>query len=199
MITIGRISMLRIFWITLLAFTALYISSPLNACIGKTLHIGILDNPNEQMLAELTAQLITARTGTTVKIETFKAQRDMYSAVKQGQVGMVIESTDRALEMIGKPKESGKAGFESAKTEYKKSLNLIWLEPYGTVQGGGSSQLLAPVISNDVLSSLPALPKLLQKLSGITADSGYGRLMKSRGDEKPKKLAKDFLKAKKLI
>ena len=35
--------------------------SPLNACVGKTLHIGIIDTPNEQLLAELTSQLITAR------------------------------------------------------------------------------------------------------------------------------------------
>ncbi|NVN98101.1 MAG: hypothetical protein HXX17_02180 [Geobacteraceae bacterium] len=191
--------MSRVFWALILVVSALYISSPINACVGKTLHIGILDNPNEQMLAEMTSQLITARTGTTVKIETYKGQKEMYSAVKQGQLGMVIESTDRALEMIGKPKESGKAGFESAKAEYKKSLNLIWLEPYGAVQGGSSSQLLAPVIANETLSSLPALPKLLQKLSGITTDSGYNRIMKSKNDEKPKKLAKDFLKSKKLI
>ena len=174
-------------------------SSPINACVGKTLHIGILDNPNEQMLAEMTSQLITARTGTTVKIDTFKGQKEMYSAIKQGQLGMVIESTDRAFEVIGKPKESGKAGFESAKAEYRKSLNLIWLEPYGAVQGGSPSQLLAPVIANDTLNALPALPKLLQKLSGITADSGFSRMMKTKNDEKPKKLAKDFLKSKKLI
>ena len=190
--------MSRLLLALLLIVSALYIS-PLNACVGKTLHIGILDNPNEQMLAELTSQLITARTGTTVKIDTFKAQKELYGAVKQGQVGMVIENTDRALEMIGKPRESGKAGFESAKTEYRKNLNLIWLEPYGTVQGGGSQKLFAPVVSNDILSSLPALPKLLQKLSGIANDSGYSRILKAKGDEKPKKLAKDFLKSKKLI
>src|SRR5512140_2981768 len=123
--------MTRIFWALLLTLAALYIS-PLNACVGKTLHIGILDNPNEQLLAELTSQLITARTGTTVKIETFKAQKELHSSVKQGQIGMVIESTDRALEMIGKPKESGKAAFESVKSEYRKSLNMIWLQPFGT-------------------------------------------------------------------
>ncbi len=190
--------MSRVLLALLLIISALYIA-PLDACVGKTLHIGILDTPNEQMLAELTSQIITARTGTTVKIDIFKAQKDLYSAVKQGQVGMMIEGTDRALEMIGKPRESGKAGFDSAKAEYRKSLNLIWLEPYGTVPGSGSQQLFAPVISNDILSSLPALPKLLQKLSGIANDSGYGRMLKARSDEKPKKLAKDFLKSKKLI
>lgn len=190
--------MTKVFWALLLIIATLYIT-PLNACVGKTLHIGILNTPNEQMLAELTSQLITARTGTTVAIETFQTQKDLYSAVKQGQLGMIIESTDRAFAMIGKPNETGTGAFDAAKAEYRKSLNLIWLKPYGAVQGGSSSQLLAPVISNDVLSSLPALPKLLTKLSGITGDSGYSRIMKSNGDEKPKKLAKELLKSKKLI
>jgi osmoprotectant transport system substrate-binding protein len=190
--------MKKTFWAVLLAVFALYLS-PLNACVGKTLHIGILDTPNEQMLAELTAQIITARTGTTVKVDTYKSQQELYSAVKQGQLGMVIESTDRAFDLLGKPREAGKAAFDSAKAEYRKNLNLIWLEPYGAVQGGSSSQLLAPVIANDTLNSLPALPKLLQKLAGITSDAGYTKIMKAKGDEKPKKLAKDLLKAKKLI
>ena len=189
--------MAKFSWGLLLIASLLYLS-PLNACVGKTLHIGILDTPNEQMLAELTSQIITARTGTTVKIETFKSQKDLYSAVKQGQLGMVIESTDRAFDLLDKPREAGKAAFDAAKAEYRKSLNLIWLEPYGPVHGGSSSQQLAPVIANDTLNSLPALPKLLQKLAGITGDSGYSRIMKAKGDEKPKKLAKNLLKAKKL-
>jgi len=190
--------MSKFLWALLLIVAALYIT-PLDACVGKTLHIGILNSPNEQMLAELTSQIITARTGTTVKIETFNSQKDLYSALKQGQLGMLIESTDRAFDMIGKPQEAGKAAFDSAKDEYRKSLNLIWLEPYGAVKGGSSSQMLAPVIANDTLNGLPALPKLLKKLAGITSDSGYSRMMKSQGDEKPKKLAKDLLKSKKLI
>jgi glycine betaine/choline ABC-type transport system substrate-binding protein len=189
--------MARIFWALLLTLATLSVS-PSNACVGKTLHIGVLNSPNEQLLAELASQLITARTGTTVKIETFKAQKELYSSLKQGQIGMVIESTDRALEMIGKPRESGKAALESARTEYRKSLNMVWLEPFGAGQGA-AAQLYAPVISNEVLSSLPALPKLLKKLSGITADAGYARLLKSRSDDSSKKIARDFLKSRKLI
>jgi len=189
--------MSRLFWALLLFFATLQVA-PLDACVGKTLHIGALDNPNEQFLAELASQLISARTGTTVKIETFKAQKDLYGAVKQGRIGMVIESTDRALELVGKPQAAGRAALESAKTEYRKSLNMVWLEPFGTVQGG-SGQMYAPVISTEVLSSLPALPRLLQKLSGITADAGYVRMLKSRSDDNSKKVAREFLKSRKLI
>lgn len=188
--------MARIFWALLLALVALYVS-PVNACVGKTLHIGVLDTPNEQLLAELTAQLITARTGTTVKIETFKGQKELYASVKQGQIGMVIESIDRAMEMLGKPKESGKSALETAKAEYRKSLNMIWLEPFGS--GQGSAQLYAPVIANEILGSLPALPKLLKKLSGITADAGYAKMLKSKRDDRSQKIARDFLKSRKLI
>lgn len=190
--------MSRIIMIIMLLAAALHVS-PINACVGKTLHIGILDNsPNEQLLAELTSQLITARTGTTVKIDIFKAQKDLYSSVKQGQTGIVIESTDRALEMIGKHKESGKIALESAKSEYRKSLNMIWLEPYGAGQGG-EQQLYAPVIANDVLGSLPALPRLLHKLSGITMDPGYVKILKTKSADRSKKAAREFLKSKKLI
>jgi len=190
--------MTRLFWALLLAVVSLYVS-PLNACVGKTLHIGIIDTPNEQLLAELTSQLITARTGTTVKIEKFKGQKELYNSVKKGQIAMVIESTDRAMEMIGKPRDTAaKAALETARSEYRKSLGMIWLEPYGQVQGGGQ-QLVAPVITNDILSSLPALPKLLQKLSGITSDAAYGKMLRAKGDDGGKKVARDFLKNKKLI
>lgn len=188
--------MTRIFWALLLALVALYVS-PLNACVGKTLHIGVLDTPNEQLLAELTSQLITARTGTTVKIDTFKAQKELYASVKQGRVDMVIESTDRAMEMLGRPKEPGKSAIESAKAEYRKSLNMVWLEPFGGSQG--SAQLYAPVITNEILGSLPALPKLLKKLSGITADSGYAKMLTAKSDDRSKKIAREFLRTRKLI
>lgn len=190
--------MTRIFWALLLAVLTLYMT-PLDACVGKTLHIGILASPDERMLAELTSQLLTARTGTTVKVDIFQTQAELYSAVKQGQLGMIIESTDRALTMTGKPNEAGNTAFDAVKAQYRKSLNLIWLKPYGPVQGGSSSELLAPVISNDTLSSLPALPKLLTKLAGITGDPGYSKVMKAKGDENPQELAKKLLKAKKLI
>lgn len=190
--------MRRIFRPLMLIAFVLFSISPGYACVGKTLHIGVLNDPNEQLLAELVSQLITARTGTTVKIETYKEQRELYNSVKTGQVGLVIESTDRALEMIGKPKETGKAAFESAKAEYRKSLGLIWLEPFGGAQGG-RSQLYAPVLSTEILSSLPALPKLLQKLAGITGDAGYAKLLRAKADDNTKKIAREFLKSRKLI
>ncbi len=165
------------------------------ACVGKVLFIGILNAPAEQMMAEIVATLVTERTGTAVKILTFKDTREVYAAVKKGEVGLMIENRDRALDFLGKPRDNNaKTAQETVKREYQKTLNMVWLEPMG------GNPPYAAVISADSLNSLPALPKLLNKLTGIFTDDAYNRLVKSaKGDEKPKKVARDFLKAKRLI
>lgn len=171
------------------------------ACVGKVLYIGVTNSAHDQLLAEMISALVTERTGTTVKILTFKSGADIYNAVRHGQVGLIIENTDHGLELVKRPKEANaKTAFEIVKKEHRKAFNLVWLEPLGTLTGNGSSQLIAPVISLEVLGNLPALPKLINKLSGIVNDSSYPRMVKMiRGEDKPNKLAREFLKAKKLI
>lgn len=165
------------------------------ACVGKVLYIGILNAPAEQMMAEIVATLVTERTGTTVKVLSFKDMRGVYAAVKKGEVGLIIENRDRALDFLGKPRDNNpKSAQETVKREYQKTLNMVWLEPMG------GNPPYAPVIAVDTLNSLPALPKLLNKLSGILTEDACNRLVKSaKGDEKPKKVARDFLKSKRLI
>jgi glycine betaine/choline ABC-type transport system substrate-binding protein len=169
------------------------------ACVGKTLYIGISSSANEQLLAEMVSVLVSERTGTTVKILTYKDSKEIYNAVKQGQVGLMIENTDHALVLMSKPKEnSAKAAYELVKKEYRKNLNLVWLEPFGSMPASQSSY--APVITAEVLGNLPALPKLINKLTGILNEGSYAKLVKAvKDDEKPKKVARDFLKARKLI
>lgn len=170
------------------------------ACVGKTLYIGVSSSAHEQLLAEMVSVLVTERTGTTVKILTYKDSREIYNAVKHGQVGLMIENTDHALALMGKPKENNtKAAYELVKKEYRKNLNLVWLEPFGSMPGASKSSY-APVITVEVLGNLPALPKLINKLTGILSDGSYARLVKSmKDDNKPKRVARDFLKARKLI
>lgn len=169
------------------------------ACVGKILYIGVSDSPHDQLLAEMVSVLVMERTGTTAKVITYKSSAEIYNAVKQGQVGLVIESTDQALQLINRPKEANaKASFELVKKEYRKTLNLVWLAPFGSLPG--NDQYYAPVIAVDVLGNLPALPKLINKLAGILNDGNFSKLIKSvKASEKPKKVARDFLKAKKYI
>jgi osmoprotectant transport system substrate-binding protein len=184
----------------LLVMIALASGVAADACVGKTLFVGITGTPQEQLLAEMVSVLVSERTGTNVKVVLYKDARQLYGALKQGQVGLLIENTDRAYDALGRPHQaSGKAAYDSLKAEYRKSLNLVWLDSFGSSVGENSSYY-APVISTDVLGALPALPKLLQKLAGVANDSGYLKLLKSmKGDEKPKKFARDYLKARKLI
>lgn len=172
-----------------------------SACVGKTLYIGVSSSANEQLLAEMVSLLVSERTGTSVKIVVYKDSKEMYSAVKQGQVGLLIENTDRALDVLSRPKESNsKAAYDLVKGEFRKNLNLVWLEPFGLIPGGGNGQFYAPVISVDVLSNLPALPKVINKLTGVISDGSYAKLLRTvKSDDKPKKVARDFLKSKKLI
>jgi len=165
------------------------------ACVGKTCYIGVTNAPSELLFAEMISVLVNERTGTTVKIVSYKDAREMYNAVKRGEVGIFIESPERALKILERPAEgNAKTAYETASKEYRKGLNLVWLEPFGV------SQYYAPVVSAETIGNLPALPKLLNKLGRIMNDDICAKLLRSvKGDEKPKKVARDFLKARKLI
>lgn len=178
----------------LLLMCALSFTPSSQACVGKTLFVGISGAPQEMLLAEIISQLITERTGTTVKIQQFKNSTELYNAIKKGEVGMLVESTDRALQILDRKENNSRLAYDLVKKEYRKSLNLVWLDPFST------SHLLAPVISVDTMGHLPALPKLLNKLSGVMNEDSYTKLLKSlKSDEKPRRIARDFLKTKKLI
>jgi len=186
--------MKRWFMGTLLALL-LVTAGEAGACVGKILYIGIPNAPAEQVLAELVATLVSERTGTTVKVLSFKDSRELYAAVKKGNVGLVIENRDRGFDVLGKPRESNpKTALETLRREYQRTLNMVWLEPFG------GDPPYAPVITTETLSSLPALPKLLNKLAGMLTDDVCARLVKAaRGDDRTKKVARDFLKSKRLI
>lgn len=169
-------------------FAVVQISS---ACVGKTIHLGVTSAAGERLLAEMASILITERTGSSVKIDVYKDSKELYSAVKQGSVNVIFENPSRAAEVVGKPKDST---YDQIKSEYKTRLNLTWLDPIG------GSLKFAPVLTSETLANYPALPKLLNKLSGVLVNDTYPKLLKSaESDEKSKKTAKEFLKGKKLI
>lgn len=178
----------------LLVLIAMSIANPASACVGKTLFVGTTGSSQEILIAEIISQLVTERTGTTVKILQYKDSTELYNAVKKGEVGVLVENTERALRLLDRKESNSKQAYELAKNEYRKSLNLVWLEPFGT------NQTYAPVITTDTMSHLPALPKLLNKLAGALNEESYGKLLKSiKSDDKPRRIARDFLKSKKLI
>jgi glycine betaine/choline ABC-type transport system substrate-binding protein len=163
------------------------------ACVGKTIHLGI-SSADEKLMAEMASLMISERTGSSVKIDVYKDSKELYEAVKHGKVNIIIENTDSALEVLGRSKNAGPSGLESIKSDYRKSFNLTWLNSFGV------APQYAPVLTADTLSNYPALPKLLNKLAGALSNDTYSKLLKSvESNDKTKKIAKDFLKGKKLI
>lgn len=162
-----------------------------NACVGRTVHLGISNAANERLLAELASLLIVERTGSSVQIDVYKDSTDLYKAIKQGNVNLFFENPLRAAGIVGKSKDST---YDQIKSEYRSKLNLTWLELFG------GSMKYGPVLTAETLSTYPALPRLLSKLTKVLANETYPKLLKSvESADKTKKVAKDFLKSKKLI
>jgi len=167
-------------------------------CVGKDLTIGVVNSPREIVYAELIAQLVTERTGTTVKIVPYKDVRELYRAVTRGDVGIIIENTDRGFRESGLPvEEDGKSPYEALKRQYREKLGLIWLRP---VSADGGGRYYAPVISAETMGNLPALPKLINRLADVLTEENYMELtLSAKGEEKARTAARHFLKVNKLI
>lgn len=165
------------------------------ACVGKTLFVGVTSDPQEQMLAQMISIMVNERTGTTVKVVTYRDAASLYGAVKKGEVGVLVEQPESALQYLKQPVQgSPKASYDTAKRKFRQALQLVWLEPFG------GSRYYAPVISLETINSLPALPKLLNKLAGVVTDDVNAKLLRAaRGDKDQKKVVRDYLRSRKLI
>ena len=152
-------------------------------------------------LAELISVIINERTGTTVNVKVFDSREEIYAAVKKEEIGIVVENTDSALDMLGLSKSGDmKQDYDVSKKEFRERRNLVWLKPFGSMQENKNRKYYSAVISEDVLINFPALPRVINKLKNITADKGFNKVIKSvRSGKKTRRAARDYLKKKKLI
>jgi glycine betaine/choline ABC-type transport system substrate-binding protein len=155
------------------------------------------------VLAEMLSSLINERTGSTVAIQFYKDEQELYEAVKVNQVDISIENTLRAMQVLNKPAVSDvDKAYAFVKSTYEKEKGLVWLKPFGFLHSNGSAapSYTSAVLRVEVLNNFPALPRVIGKLGNTLNDETYAKLMKSvESGEQPKKAARDFLKAKKLI
>ncbi|OGR01251.1 MAG: hypothetical protein A2511_15120 [Deltaproteobacteria bacterium RIFOXYD12_FULL_50_9] len=195
--------MKKIFLFSTLLLISLAMAHTGYACVGRILTIGALSSTNEQLLAEMLATLINERTGTTVNIKYFENQSELYSAVKNGTVSILIENTERAAALLGKTKPAdNKEAYALVREGYKKSLDLVLLDAFGvTPDEGGKGQLYyVPIITTEVLTDYPALPRVINKLGGVTDEKSYLKLFEAvKSGDKVKRVAKDYLKQRRLI
>lgn len=174
-----------------------------HACVGRILNIGITNSVNENLLAELVSVLINERTGTTVNIKVFDTPDDMYESLRKEELGIVIENTDRAMNMLNMPGSKDKdKDYDVSKKEFRERMNLIWLKPFGFLseEEGRDKYFYAAVITENVLINFPALPRVINKLGGISDDGDFNKIVKAvKSGEKVKRAARGLLKKKKLI
>lgn len=187
----------------LVAVMLLWFSPKVDACVGKMLNIGVISSPEGQVLAELLSTLINERTGTTLNIRSYRNAHDLYEAVRVKQVDILIENTARAMHVLNRPMEGDvRKAYEIVKAAYEKEKGLVWLKPFGFSKGsaGEPPSYTATVLTVEVCSNFPALPRVIDKLGSAISDETYAKLVRLvESGEKPKKVARDFLKSKKLI
>lgn len=182
------------------------------ACVGKTIYIGQEKNSESMILAEMLAILIRERTGTTAVVKVLEQNENGHDLLEKGDLDIFVEYTGVALIEVLKKKDIPEKDkiFEIVRQEYQEKLNLVWLKPFGfdsklvkneEVKKNGLSCFAAPVIRKDTLKKFPALPRLLDKLSGIIDDKVYVKLLQKvdKEAESASDTARGFLKEKKLI
>ncbi|MHB8789393.1 MAG: glycine betaine ABC transporter substrate-binding protein [Desulfobulbaceae bacterium] len=179
----------------------LLFSSSSFACVGKTLIIGALASPNEQLLAQLMAVIINERTGTTVNVQYYDDQQKLYAAVAKKEVNIIAENTGRALQRLGKETSGdAEAIYAEVKDAYRKELQLVLLKPFGSAAAGDKPFMDVAAIAETILIEYPALPRVIEKLAGIVQEKSYPQLLAAvESGDKPNQVARDFLKKKRFI
>ncbi len=179
-----------------------------NACVGKSLVIGSVNGPDNTVMADMLSILITERTGTTVVVKTFNDYKSLGEAMKKGELDIMLDYTGRCyIDVLGKQPEADEAKvFSALKEVYQRDMNLIWLEPFGFSdsgvlggKGGKTPSVAAPIVKKDTLGKFPALPRVINKLSGKIDNAVMSKLIAEGGNGNTKKATRKFLKDNRLI
>ncbi len=184
--------------------TCLSVSS-LQACVGKTLVIGALHDPQQQVLAEMLSVLISERTGTTVKVVPVKGHAEAHDAMMRAELDMYVEYTGVGqVTILGEqPIADAEVLYSAVKERYNQDLNLVWLKPFGFTDEryapAGTVAEAAPVVRKDTLKKFPALARLINKLGGAIDAATMQELETAGASANPRDVARGFLKEKRFI
>ena len=196
------------------AFVALLLSmmlaggpglSPVSACVGKTLVVGSLDNPQQQVLAQMLSILITERTGTTVKVVPVAGHAEAHEALLRADLDMYVEYTGIGQVKLLKdaPIADQEQLYKAVKERYNQDYNLVWLKPFGfadpRLAPEGAVAEAAPVVRKDTLKKFPALARLINKLGGSVDLATIEKLEQESQASSSRDVARKFLKENRFI
>lgn len=177
----------------------------LHACVGKTLLVGSLEDPQQQLLAQMLSILISERTGTSIKIVPMEGHAEAHEALLRADLDMYVEYTGIGQVTILKdpPIADPDLLYRAVKERYNQELNLIWLKPFGfadaRIAPAGTVADAAPVVRKDTLKKFPALARLINKLGGAIDTSAMEKLEKESTSGNYKEVARKFLKENRFI
>ncbi|MFC1779787.1 glycine betaine ABC transporter substrate-binding protein [Thermodesulfobacteriota bacterium] len=190
--------------LVVLIITGLTVPSA-QACVGKTLVVGALDNPQQQVLAEMLSVLIGERTGTTVKVVSVAGHAEAHDAMIRAEMDMYVEYTGVGQVVIlkGQPIADSDELYKAVKERYNQDLNLVWLKPFGFSDARyapeGTVAVAAPVVRKDTLKKFPALARLINKLGGSIDDPTMKELETASAAGNSRDVARKFLKENRFI
>lgn len=168
--------------------------SPAVACVGKTIVVGAMPTPQQQVLAQMLSILISERTGTTVKVVPVDGHLEAHEALLRADLDLYVEYTGVGQVTILKdaPIADADALYQAVKERYNQELNLVWLQPFGFADA-------APVVRKDTLKKFPALARLINKLGGAIDPATMQSLESGVKGDNAKDLARKFLKDNRYI
>lgn len=176
-----------------------------HACVGKTIVVGALDTPQQQVLANMLAILIGERTGTTVKVVPAADHAAAHQALLKADLDMYVEYTGIGqVQLLGAPPVADQAAlYKAVKERYNQELNLVWLDPFGfadpKLAPAGSVAEAAPVVRKDTLKKFPALARLINKLGGAIDLATMQKLEAGVKGDNARDVARKFLKENRFI
>ena len=192
--------------LALVALLAVAATAPsARACVGKSLVVGAMESPQQQVLAQMLSILISERTGTSVKIVPIIGHAEGHEALLRADLDMYVEYTGigQVVLLNDAPIADSKALFDAVKGRYNRELNLVWMQPFGfsetTIAPAGTVADAAPVVRKDTLKKFPALARLINKLGGSIDAATMAELEKACADGNSREVARSFLKKNRFI
>lgn len=179
--------------------------TPVQACVGKTIVVGALDDPQQQVLAQVLSVLISERTGTTVKVVPVAGHQQAHEGLLRAELDMYVEYTGVGQVTLLKGAPIADAGelYRTVKERYNQELNLVWLKPFGFADDRyapvGTVAEAAPVVRKDTLKKFPALARLIDKLGGAIDATTMQTLEAAGAAGNPGEVARRFLKEQRFI
>lgn len=173
-------------------------------CLSNTINIGLLDNDESRLMAEIVSLTISERTGTNVRLLIYETGEELSKALTIENRDDRIDFTVENLEKIIQTEE--RTNITIIKTEKNTDSFNINDSPtfnhHPLVPGNLNKKEYGVLVfyRNDLLKDYPLLPRLLNKISRAIDNESYKQLLQNVVDgKKPRNVARDYLRNKNLI